>query len=192
MSARDTILLALTRYYEKNADPRGTASQVLTGYDNDRRDDLLRQRADVRDRMLGDARAAGRAEALVEADLLPKADVVTWLTKKAREIPRGNKIGRAQGDVLAVMASKVARGAVRPDNLRMLPPDFYEVGRTYTDPSADYDWKFRVDAVTTHPQTGERMALGWRHFRGEWAEMAYGEDSFEIHLIAGMTDGGGQ
>jgi hypothetical protein len=71
-------------------------------------------------------------------------------------------------------------------------PDFYQVGHTYTDPNADYDWKFRVDAITTHPENGERTALGWRHFRGEWAEMAYGEDSFEIHLIAGMTDGGGQ
>lgn len=192
MSARDTLLLALTRYYEKNSDPRGTASQVLTGYDNDRRDDLLRQRADVRDRMLSDAHAAGRAEALAEAGLLPKADVVAWLIKKAREIPRGNKIGRAQGDVVAVMASKVARGAVRPDNLRMLPPDFFEPGHTYADPSSDYDWKFRVDAVTTHPETGKRTALGWRSFRGEWGPYAYNEDDFEIHLIAGMTDGGDQ
>jgi hypothetical protein len=71
-------------------------------------------------------------------------------------------------------------------------PDFYEPGHTYSDPSADNDWKFRVDAITTHPEDGERTALGWRHFRGEWAEMAYGEDDFEIHLLAGMTDGGGQ
>jgi hypothetical protein len=69
MSARDTILLALTRYYENNTDPRGTAAQVLTGYDTARRDDLLSQRADVRDRMLSEALAAGRAEALAEADL---------------------------------------------------------------------------------------------------------------------------
>lgn len=69
-------------------------------------------------------------------------------------------------------------------------PDFCQVGRTYSDPSADNDWKFRVDTITTHPEDGERTALGWRHFRGEWTEQAYGEDDFEIHLLAGMTDGG--
>ncbi|MET7944228.1 hypothetical protein [Streptomyces sp. NPDC005302] len=105
---------------------------------------------------------AYRAEVLAEADLLPKADVVTWLVKKAREIPRGNKIGRAQGDVIAVMASKVARGAVRPDNLRMLPPDFFEPGHTY---SAG-PWDFNCAAVTTHPETGERVALGWTRING--------------------------
>jgi hypothetical protein len=124
---------------------------------------------------------AYRAEVLAEAGLLPKADVVAWLTKKARE-----------ETPVWLLASKVQRGAVRPDNLRMLPPDFFEPGHTYSDPSADNDWKFRVDAITTHPEGGERTALGWRHFRGEWTEMAYGEDDFEIHLLAGMTDGGGQ
>jgi hypothetical protein len=69
-------------------------------------------------------------------------------------------------------------------------PDFFQPGHTYSDPSADNDWKFRVDAITTHPEDGERTALGWRHFRGEWTEQAYGEDDFEIHLLVGMTDGG--
>ena len=65
-------------------------------------------------------------------------------------------------------------------------PDFYEVGHTYTDD--EYDWKFRVDIITTHPENGERIALGWRFYKGQWAEMAYGEDSWEIHQIAGYTD----
>ncbi|MDX3759285.1 hypothetical protein [Streptomyces sp. AK02-04a] len=69
-------------------------------------------------------------------------------------------------------------------------PEFFQPGHTYSDPSADNDWKFRVDTITTHPADGERTALGWRHFRGEWTEQAYGEDDFEIHLLAGMTDGG--
>jgi hypothetical protein len=122
-----------------------------------------------------------RTEVLAEGGLLPKADVVAWLVKKARE-----------ETPVWLLASKVERGAVRPDNLRMLPPDFFEVGHTYADTSVDNDWKFRVDAITTHPEDGERTALGWRHFRGVWTEMAYGEDDFEIHLIAGMADGGGQ
>ena len=66
MSARDTILVALTRYYRSNADPRGTAVQALDGYDAARRVELLEMRTDVRDRMCRDAHAAGRAEALAE------------------------------------------------------------------------------------------------------------------------------
>lgn len=59
MSARDTIKLALTRYYRSNADPLGTAVRVLDGYDADRRAYLLNERSDVRDRMCRDAFAAG-------------------------------------------------------------------------------------------------------------------------------------
>jgi hypothetical protein len=62
------------------------------------------------------------AHVLAGADLLPKADVVAWLTKKARE-----------ETPVWQLASKVDRGAVRPDNLRMLPAAFFEAGRTYTD-----------------------------------------------------------
>lgn len=70
-------------------------------------------------------------------------------------------------------------------------PGFYQVGHTYTEPDGLTDWKFRVDHVTTHPDDGERTALGWRHFRGEWEPYAYGEDDFEIHQIAdALTEGG--
>jgi hypothetical protein len=63
-------------------------------------------------------------------------------------------------------------------------PDFFQVGRTYTEPGDTTDWRFRCDAITTHPETGERTAIGWRHFHGQWSEYAYGEDDFEIHQIA--------
>lgn len=63
-------------------------------------------------------------------------------------------------------------------------PDFFEVGRTYTEPGDITDWRFRCDAITTHPGTGERTALGWKHFRGEWSECSYDEDEWEIHQIA--------
>jgi hypothetical protein len=63
-------------------------------------------------------------------------------------------------------------------------PGFFRPGVTYTEPDGSTDWAFRCDAITTHPEDGERTALGWRRFRGEWAECAYGEDDFEIHLIA--------
>lgn len=123
------------------------------------------------------------------ADLLPKADVVAWLTKKAREFRSlGHEQGRAQADAVAAMASKVDRGAVRPRNLRMLPADFYEPGHTYADPDPQYDWQFRCDTVTAHPGTGERTALGWRFYKGKWEPIEYGEDSWEIHQAVGYTD----
>ena len=95
-----------------------------------------------------------RTEALAEADLLPKSDVVTWLTKKARE-----------ETPVWLLASKVARGAVRPDNLRMLPADFFEPGHTYTEDApfrAPEDRpNFQCVAVAIHPATGNRRAFGF-------------------------------
>lgn len=82
------------------------------------------------------------------AELLPKADVVAWLVKKSREEKSWDA---------AVLASKVARGAVRPNNLRM-PPDFFEPGHSYTHRNSE---TFHCVAVTDHPQTGERLAMGW-------------------------------
>jgi hypothetical protein len=97
---------------------------------------------------------AYRAEVLAEAGLLPKADVVAWLVKKARE-----------DTPVWLLASKVERGAVRPDNLRMLPPNFFEPGRTYTEDApfrAPEDRpNFQCVAVAIHPTTGDRRALGF-------------------------------
>lgn len=69
-------------------------------------------------------------------------------------------------------------------------PDFFQPGHTYTHVDDGTDWKFRVDTVTTHPEDGERTALGWRHFRGTWEPYAYGEDDYEIHLLVGTVDAG--
>jgi len=97
---------------------------------------------------------AHRAQVLAGADLLPKADVVAWLTKKARE-----------NTPIEQLASKVARGAVRPDNLRMLPATFFEAGRTYTDGTGytapEITTYFRVEHVTRHPDRGHLRAIGW-------------------------------
>lgn len=73
---------------------------------------------------------------------------------------------------------------LRPDAAETAP-DFFELGRTY---SGSHGWKFRVDAITTRPDTGERSALGWRFFNGEWTEYAYQEDDFDIIQLAGETD----
>jgi hypothetical protein len=87
------------------------------------------------------------------------AEVTTWLVKKAREFRSlGTRKGQAQANAVAAMASKISRGAVRPDNTLMLPdPGFFEVDRTY----AAERWQFQCLAVTSHPRTGEARAIGW-------------------------------
>ncbi|MFE2045697.1 hypothetical protein ACFXAZ_33240 [Streptomyces sp. NPDC059477] len=63
-------------------------------------------------------------------------------------------------------------------------PDFYQPGHTYAN---TIGWRFRVDTVTTHPEDGERTALGWRYWNG-WEPYAYGEDDYEIQRMQGITD----
>lgn len=84
MSARDTILFALTRYYRTNPDPRGTATQLVDEYDEARRTELLHTRADTRDRMCRDAYAAGM-EAAGAAGRLRDFTVV-WTTSDGTRI----------------------------------------------------------------------------------------------------------
>lgn len=67
-------------------------------------------------------------------------------------------------------------------------PGFFQPGHTYTEISNITDWRFRCGSITTHPEDGERTAIGWRHFRGEWEPYAYGEDDWEIHRIVDHID----
>lgn len=104
-------------------------------------------------RILAEKFDAHRAEVLAEADLLPKAHVVAWLTKKARE-----------NTPVEQLASKADRGAIHPNNLRMLPADFFEPGRSYTSTGPRDVWlRFVCEHVTRDPQTGVREAWGWLH-----------------------------
>lgn len=100
----------------------------------------LRAAGELLTRLATGEKATGPA-----AERLPKADVVAWLVKKAREYrAAGTREDRARADVMASLASKISRGAVRPDNLRMLPdPGFFEADHTYT---RGY-WTFQCLAV---------------------------------------------
>ncbi|MDL5205074.1 hypothetical protein [Streptomyces sp. ALI-76-A] len=103
--------------------------------------------ADEYGRILAEKFDTHRAEVLAEEGLLLKADVVAWLVKKARE-----------ETPVWQLASKADRGAIRPDNLRMLPATFFEVDRNYTSGT----WQFRCEAISASPTTGEPRALGWK------------------------------
>lgn len=95
--------------------------------------------------------ANGRSEVL--------AEVTTWLAKKAREFRAAGET--VQADTASLLASKVDRGAVRPDNLRMLPANFFEPGHTYRHTTSHGDtWQFRVVAVDRDP-ANTLQAIGW-------------------------------
>lgn len=63
-------------------------------------------------------------------------------------------------------------------------PDFFQPGRTYL--YTRLRWKFRCDAVTTHPDTSKRVAVGYSHFgHGGWQT---GDLSEGIWADGGWTD----
>jgi hypothetical protein len=78
-------------------------------------------------------------------------------------------------------------GAERDKARTGTAPDFFQPGHTYAAGDGD-DWRFRCDTVTTHPENGERTALGWRFFNGEWNEYAYYEDDWDVHRFHGHID----
>lgn len=140
------------------------AREVLEGMiRTDRGDMTVHSPAEVQSRL-----DAYRAEVLAEHDghvrTATLTEVTTWLVKKAREFHASSrKREREQGDTCAVLASKIARGAVRPDNLRMLPdPGFFEVDRTYEREHHGDTIRFLVEYVSTSPDGRHRVAHGWR------------------------------
>ncbi len=109
-------------------------------------------------------------------------EVVAWLTKKAREFRADGQ--REQADTASLLASKVARGAVRPNNLRMLPPDFFEPGHVY----AHDVYRFRCEFVATHPTHGRRSAWGWFGHEGRgWRHQDFSERQFQVREWADVT-----
>ncbi|HEY9353727.1 MAG TPA: hypothetical protein VIP28_10765 [Nocardioides sp.] len=163
MSAAADVLFALEKYYRQEPNATVKADKLLARY---------------------------KAELLADAPTGRLRDfTVVWTASDGSDIPAT--------ELRCVLCGHLVQG-VGPHTLLDLTaladshhcqntaaaPDFFQVGRTYTEPDGSTDWAFRCDTITTHPADGERTALGWRHFRGEWSEYAYGEDDFQIHLIA--------
>ncbi len=75
------------------------------------------------------------------------------------------------------------------DAARAAEPVFFQPGHTYVNtefPQAN--WRFRCDSITTHPEDGKRIALGWRFFKDTWEPCAYVEDDWDPHLSIGQRD----
>lgn len=125
------------------------------------------------------------AKAVAERD----AQIIQWLVKKGREFyAASRKAERAQGDTCAVLASKIARGAVRPDNLRMLPvAGFFEVDHIYEREHHGRRIEFRVTAIDTSPDGEQRLARGWRtDEHSDWEST----DSDDLTGWVDVTEGG--
>jgi hypothetical protein len=62
--------------------------------------------------------------------------------------------------------------------------DFFQPGHTYKHEA----WTFRCDAITTHPDTGERTVLGWFRFRNDtWRSLSCGEAEWAEGIWADIT-----
>ncbi|WP_406143694.1 hypothetical protein [Streptomyces anulatus] len=93
------------------------------------------------------------------------------------------------GEVWTTFPLALRAAAGDMDAAEELAADFFQPGHTYADRDPDlYDWRFRCDMVTTHPEDGGRIALGWRHSKGEWGPIAYGEGDYDLHGFVGTTD----
>lgn len=113
----------------------------------------------------------------------------TWVRMKTgQHIVRGiqGELYPIAEDVLAETYEPVEKA---PAGAATATPDFFEAGRTYTNSeSPQYGWRFRCDAVTAHPEDGERTAIGWRFFNGQWTERSYGEDDWKDHRFVDATE----
>jgi hypothetical protein len=65
-----------------------------------------------------------------------------------------------------VAAGQVASGSQLDTDDTTQPADFFQPGHGYTHRSYGND--FHCVTVTTHPTTGERLAMGWLSEHGEW------------------------
>lgn len=129
-----------------------------------------------------------RAEVLAERD----TQFVAWLLKKAREYPTSPTRQESPADAIARLASKVARGAVRPNNLRT---DFFQPGHTYTadEPFTAPELRpnFQCVAVAIHPTTGNRRALGFeqRGAGARWASSSMRDEEWADGWVVVTEDG---
>ena len=114
-----------------------------------------------------DARQAARLEAADWFASSLNAETTDW--------------ARGRGDAIAWVI-----GILRnPDPQRgEQQTEFFRPGRTYL--FTRLGWKFRCDAVTSHPDTGKRVAVGYSHFgHGKWQT---GDLSEGIWAEGGWTD----
>ena len=139
MSAADTILQALTQHYHREPTPHAAAIETLADYDA-LRDSQLRDFAPVFTTSDGTAIPATELKNSLCGCLIQGVGPHTLLN--LTELAEKHE---CQGD-----------GST---------PDFFKVGRTYTDgdgfTAPEVTTYFLVEHVTRHPVRGHLRALGW-------------------------------
>lgn len=165
MSARDGLFNHLTgRSLCPPPRPAEEATGLLDSHHDDVRAETLADIADLFDY---------RSRALAPDAALTAAEVASLIRQHAA--------GKDTGDGTQPPAGESTQPA----------PDFFQPGHTYSDANfPEYGWKFRCDSITQHPGDGERTALGWRLFKGEWDPYAYGEGDWDVHQFVGIADEG--
>jgi hypothetical protein len=106
-----------------------------------------------------------RAEALNEATdaLTARAGELSHMAEEElrRDLEEEAQVWHEAADVVRKLtgAGQTGAGATQP-------ADFFQPGHGYTHRSYGND--FHCVTVTTHPITGERLAMGWLSEHGEW------------------------
>lgn len=125
----------------------------------------------------------------LRAEYAEAAATVARLEQHRVEVEKRHNADRAEREELRQRVAEL-EARVKVEDLMAVangPGDFYRVGHTY---AGAYGWRFRVDHITTHPEDGEREALGWRFFDGRWDACAYSEGDWEIAKLVGIVDEG--
>lgn len=149
-------------------------------------------RADIH-RLFESGRTSHRLDEYLDAHHAERdTEIVRWLSKKAREYrATGRKTDRERADFITVLASKISRGAVRPNNTRLpagVLARFFEPGCTYQ----RRRWLFECLSVAPDPFTGETRAVGFLHRPGEPATAtAMNADNWADEGWTDATEAGG-
>lgn len=161
MSARDKLIEIVTR------DPRASGGDEVWATDL-----VDAYRADI----LGAAIEAARGEYLHDQT----------------GVPEDEAYNRAVSDVVAAIGALLAAHAKYETEAREksspfgadATPDFFEPGHSYTHRDGS---TFRCVAVTTHPDSGERVAIGWHTDTANWTFAGVRNINHWNHEYDGVT-----
>jgi hypothetical protein len=64
--------------------------------------------------------------------------------------------------------------------------DSFQPGTTYEDHFCG--WIFRCDTITTHPEDGTLIALGWRYWDGTWHPYSYKQTDWKLQGFRSALD----
>lgn len=119
-----------------------------------------------------------------DAEQLVDAVVAEELNAAADEIDRAQNRLVVKKTVVNILRRRANQGDGQTSPTPAAAPDFFQKDHLYTVPATG--WRFRCVAVTTHPDSRERVAIGWQYRDHRWEEWSYDEPQW-----AGLREAGG-